>query len=72
MDWGMMLSIAMLGAMVMFTFILGLNLGVKLERFRRDKEVDAYVIPEESLEDGAYWKMRYEDAVNDEFHPGRN
>ncbi len=38
---------------------------MRLERWRRNKEVDAWEIPLERLQDGEYWKRRYEDAVND-------
>ncbi len=40
-------------------------IGMRLEKWRRDKEVDAWEIPIERLQDGAYWKRRYEDVVND-------
>ncbi len=43
----------------------GFNLGIKYERFRHDKEVDAYVIPEDRLSDSDYWKMQYEALVED-------
>lgn len=61
MDWGVV--IFAVGFIVCWCCCVwtGFNLGIKYERFRRDKEVDAYVIPEENLQDGAYWKMRYEE-----------
>ncbi len=40
--------------------ITGMVIGMRLERRRRDAEVDAWEIPEERLSDGAYWKKRYE------------
>ena len=56
MDWTIFFLIAMMGAGWFFTFTFGFNVGIRFERFRRDKEVDAYVIPEENLSDGAYWR----------------
>lgn len=63
MDGSIFWLLVLLGAGWFFTFTAGFNMGIKYERFRHDKEVDAYVIPEENLQDGAYWKMRYEDLV---------
>ena len=65
MDWTIFWLLALIGAGWFFTFTAGFNIGIKYERFQHDKEVDAYVIPEDRLSDGSYWKMRYEEAVND-------
>jgi len=65
MDWSAVLLFAMVGMSWGFMGMLGMNVGIRLERYRHDKEVDAYVIPEENLQDGAYWKMRYEELAND-------
>lgn len=59
MDW---IFFAMIGAGWMFAIMLGLQLGVRVERFRRDKEVEAFEFPED---DSDYWRRLYEELAEE-------
>lgn len=56
MDWNLVTIFVCSGAFWML-------IGVRLERRRRDAEVDAFVIPDHRLSYDDYWKKRYEDLV---------
>ncbi len=65
MSWDLVIVLVGFVACWFFAVVTGFNMGIKYERFRHDKEVDAYVIPEENLGDEEYWKMRYEDLADE-------
>ena len=58
MDWTVLFGF-------IFCVITGMIIGLRTERRRRDLEVDAYVIPEEDLNDAEYWKIKYEDLAEE-------
>lgn len=58
MDWTMLFGF-------MFCMIMGMIIGMRAERARRDAEVDAYVIPEEDMGDAEYWRLRYRELAEE-------
>jgi len=54
-----LLTLAVMLAFASITFLL---VGIRLERFRRDKEVEAFEFPED---DSTYWKKNYEELAEE-------
>ncbi len=62
MDWEQLIGYLMLAAMGLFWGVLMIQIGIRMERMRREKEVDAFEFPED---DSAYWKRTYEELAEE-------
>lgn len=64
MDWNAVYGFAMIGMSWAFCGMLGLNLGIKLERYRIAKEEVVY-LDEAPEHDAEYWKRMYSELAEE-------
>jgi len=65
MNWDGVIFTAMISAGWMFAIMLGMQLGIRVERWRRDKEVEAFELPDT---DERHWKKLYEELAEEWNH----
>jgi len=65
MDWNAVYGFAMIGMSWAFCGMLGLNLGIKLERYRIAKEEDKTYFDQDDVTDAQYWRQKYDELAEE-------